>query len=56
MNTYVAYFNHARPHQGMGQRILEPKSAIKDVGPYNGQAITSIPVLGGLHHNCRRAA
>jgi hypothetical protein len=40
---YVRFFNKARPHQGMGQRIPE--------GPVNENhqgKIVSLPVLGGL--------
>ena len=51
VKEYVAYFNDARPHQGIGQRIPgEPE-------PSAGQGeIIAFPVLGGLHHDYRRAA
>ncbi len=48
---YVGYFNQARPHQGIGQRIPD--------GPVNAThagKVIAIPVLGGLHHDYRRAA
>lgn len=48
---YVRYFNKARPHQGIGQRIPD--------GPMTDQCdgeVVALPVLGGLHHNYRRAA
>ena len=48
---YVLYFNKARPHQGIGQRIPD--------GPGNDNChgnIVAIPVLGGLHHDYRRPA
>jgi putative transposase len=48
---YVRYFNTARPHQGIGQRIPD--------GPVNDNQtgkVIAIPVLGGLHHDYRRAA
>ena len=48
---YVRYFNIARPHQGIGQRI--PDGPVND--NYAGKVI-AIPVLGGLHHDYRRAA
>ena len=54
LRAYVAYFNTARPHQGMGQAIPsgpEPTSATRPAQP-----IVAIPVLGGLHHDYRRAA
>jgi putative transposase len=48
---YVSYFNRARPHQGIGQRIPDAQ-----VHENKGGKITAIPVLGGLHHDYRRAA
>ena len=52
IGEYVDYFNHARPHQGIGQRIPDPlaDNAFR-VG--DGQ-IFRRPVLGGLHHDYRR--
>jgi putative transposase len=51
VKEYVGYFNTARPHQGVGQRIpSEPE-------PSAGEGdILAFPVLGGLHHDYRRAA
>ncbi len=49
---YVEYFNPARPHQAIGQRIpcgILPQPA----WPRRGRLIT-IPVLNGLHHDYRR--
>jgi putative transposase len=54
LREYVAYFNTARPHQGIGQGVPSvPKSASPacPAGP-----IVAIPVLGGLHHDYQRAA
>jgi transposase InsO family protein len=48
---YVRYFNKARPHQGIGQRI--PDGPMND--NHTGKVI-AIPLLGGLHHDYRRAA
>jgi hypothetical protein len=48
---YVLYFNKARPHQGIGQRI--PDASAND--NHDGKII-AIPVLGGLHHDYQRAA
>ena len=55
LHEYVRYFNHARPHQGLDQRVPEPG---KDANPSVGTAaaVTAFPVLGGLHHEYRRAA
>ncbi|MFC1960238.1 integrase core domain-containing protein [Chloroflexota bacterium] len=52
---YVDYFNHARPHQGIGQRIPDPHEDDVRVGECNGR-IVGHPVLGGLHHDYRRVA
>jgi putative transposase len=52
VREYVAYFNAARPHQGLQQRIPDPsEEAIQQAGP-----VRATPVLGGLHHTYRRAA
>jgi hypothetical protein len=47
---YVRYHNGARPHQGLRQQT--PVLAQR---PVEGEIIT-LPVLGGLHHEYRRAA
>ena len=53
LRAYVAYFNRARPHQGLGQ-------AIPEASPLPGQRsedpghVVAFPVLGGLHHDYRR--
>jgi putative transposase len=51
VKEYVSYFNGARPHQGIGQRI--PGKPELSVGEGN---IIAFSVLGGLHHDYRRAA
>ena len=52
VREYAGYFNHARPHQGIGQRIpLPPK-----VEPPQTGKVIAFPVLGGLHHDYHRAA
>ena len=53
LREYVAYFNRARPHQGLGHALPEPPVVAqgKDGGP-----IRAMPVLGGLHHTYQRAA
>jgi len=48
---YVRYFNEARPHLRYLQRIPD--------GPANDNhagKVIAIPVLGGPHHDYRRAA
>jgi hypothetical protein len=50
--AYVRYFNGARPHQGLRQRIPDPPmEAASCTGP-----VRAMPVLGGLHHMYHRAA
>jgi putative transposase len=48
--AYCAYFNDARPHQGIGQQLpSRPLASPKGV-------VVEIPVLNGPHHDYRRAA
>ncbi len=54
LREYVAYFNRARPHQGIGQAIPTASGAASPPCPL--APLVSIPVLGGLHHDYRRAA
>jgi hypothetical protein len=51
---WVPYFNAGRPHQGIGQRIPSPPRLPDPTAP--GGPIVARPVLGGLHHDYRRAA
>ena len=50
---YVDYFNAARPHQGIQQKI--PDEPPDRERPTEGD-IASYPVLNGLHHDYRRIA
>jgi len=52
IQEYVGYFNGARPHQGLGQRI--PARPI--ASPNEAERLMAIPVLNGLHYDYRRAA
>jgi putative transposase len=55
LREYVAYFNTARPHQGLQQRVPDPV-AMPVLLPEKGEQVRGVPVLGGLHHTYRRAA
>jgi putative transposase len=49
VKEYTQYFNHARPHQGIKQRI-PCRSEQPEAPPVNGK-LASRPVLSGLHHD-----
>ncbi len=55
LNAYVAYFNQARPHQGIGQQIPEQRRLVPSSQDAGNQVI-ALPVLGGLHHDYQWAA
>ena len=48
-----SYFNEARPHQGIAQRLPIASKPESDVP---GARVVALPVLGGLHHDYRVAA
>lgn len=51
---YVAYFNHAQPHQGLQQHL---PAALEEGTVRAGRgSIHAVPVLGGLHYAYERAA
>ena len=53
LREYVAFFNRARPHQGLGQATPAalPAETTHCAGP-----VRAVPVLGSLHHRYERAA
>jgi putative transposase len=55
LHAYVAYFNQARPHQGIRQQLPEPEAGSVPAHHASGKVI-SFPVLGGLYHDYRRSA
>jgi putative transposase len=55
LRSYVLYFNQARPHQGLQQKIPD-SSALSTPLPNQPNQVISLPVLGGLHHDYQRAA
>ena len=56
LNAYVVYFNQARPHQGLGQRIPDPPPVLSTSPPNQPNKVIAVPVLGGLHYDYQRAA
>jgi len=54
LRAYCAYVNAARPHQGIEQAIPETTGHMGTLHP--ATPVVSLPVLGGLHHDYRRAA
>ena len=55
LNAYVAYFNRARPHQGIGQQIPEGSGSSASTA-HEGSKVVAIPILAGLHHDYRKVA
>ncbi len=54
IKQYVSYFNASRPHQGIAQRI--PGEGHDDRPLDSIGRVVAVPILGGLHHDYRRAA
>ena len=55
LRSYVEYFNQARPHQGIQQRI--PELPVPSAPRHNQrEKVIAVPVLGGLHHDYRKVA
>jgi len=55
LKEYVAYFNPARPHQGLAQQIPTPQVS-SPPGDVKAGKVLAFPVLNGLHHDYRWAA
>lgn len=55
LKEYIdTYFNPARPHQGLSQRVpavIASQASLRDEGK-----VIALPILGGLHHDYRLAA
>ena len=55
LKAYIVYFNQARPHQGIQQQLPEPSASVLSLQNQHSKLV-SFAVLGGLHHDYRRAA
>ena len=55
LREYVAYFNTARPHQGLRQRVPAGREGCVS-GATLPVSVRAVPILGGLHHVYKRAA
>jgi len=55
LNAYVAYFNQARPHQGIGQQIPVVWGVSRPT-QHAADKVIAVPILGGLHHEYRKVA
>lgn len=55
LHEYARYVHHSRPHQGIDQRVPEPREN-GDGSVDSAAEVSALPVLGGLHHAYRRAA
>lgn len=51
---YVRYHNECRPHQGLAQ-VIPVEMGSREKPPEDGKVVAT-PILGGLHHDYRRAA
>jgi putative transposase len=51
LKEYCAFFNAARPHQGLGQCIPIGPAPVKAANGETGAQIRAVPVLAGLHHD-----
>jgi putative transposase len=54
LRDYWAYYNAARPHQGLGRAIPGAPKLAPVV--CSAALIVAIPILGGLHYDYRRAS
>ena len=50
LNQYIAYFNLARPHQGIRQQLPEPSRSAPS-SHHAGDKVIALPRVGGLHHD-----
>ncbi len=55
LHAYVAYFNQARPHQGIRQQIPDSAGTSRTT-PQAGTRVVAVPLFAGLHHDYRKVA
>ena len=55
LRRYIAYYNHCRPHQGLGQALPAPLAPLPTV-PAAPEQVRCRPVLGGTIHDYAVAA
>jgi len=55
LTAYVAYFNQARPHQGIQQQLPDSSGSSRSI-PHEETKVVAVPILAGLHHDYRRVA
>jgi putative transposase len=55
LNAYVAYFNQARPHQGIQQQIPGSYGSSHSTA-HEGTRVVAVPILAGLHHDYQKIA
>ena len=56
LREYTAYFNTARPHQGVQQQLPDADTERRVQRSAPGGTVRAVPALGGLHHTYQRAA
>jgi len=55
LNLSVAYFNQARPHQGIQQQLPEPSRSSRSFH-CSADKVMAVPILDGRSHDYQRAA
>ncbi len=55
IHEYGAFFNHARPRQGIDQQIPIPSQAVS-LPKHARRQVIGVPILNGLHHDYQWAA
>ncbi len=55
LKQYLEYYNHRRPHQGLGQQPPAPATSLP-TAPAAPERVRCRPVLGGLIHDYHLAA